>query len=251
MLEVKDLKLSLGDSSILKGVSFAIAEGETVGIIGPNGSGKTTLFNCLSGFLLPSAGRIIFRGEDITVSKPHQRARCGIGRVFQNAGVFQEMTLLENIITALEGRSSPWASFFPWSAKYRHFVKEAYRLLGEINLEQKALDKAGSLSGGEKRLLEIMRVLSFGADLFLLDEPTAGVSPKMKEDVASLIQRLQILGKTVLIIEHDINFIQKFCNRIIVLDVGAVVLDDLPERVKENPLLQEIYFGNSLPQKRN
>lgn len=115
--------------------------------------------------------------------------------------------------------------------------------LGEIHLEGKALNKAGTLSGGQMRLLEITRTLALGADLFLLDEPTAGVSPRMKEDIAASIKKLQTLGKTVLIIEHDITFIQKFCNRIIVLEEGRVVLDDLPERVRSDGRLQEIYFG--------
>jgi ABC-type branched-subunit amino acid transport system ATPase component len=115
--------------------------------------------------------------------------------------------------------------------------------LKEVKLETKADSKAGSLSGGQMRLLEIIRTLAFGADLFLLDEPTAGVSPRMKDDVAGLIKKLQGIGKTVLIIEHDINFIQKFCNRIIVLNEGRVVLDDTPELVRKNEQLKEIYFG--------
>ena len=115
--------------------------------------------------------------------------------------------------------------------------------LREVALEKKALDKAGSLSGGQMRLLEIVRTLALGADLFLLDEPTAGVSPRMKDDIAKSIKSLQALGKTVLIIEHDINFIQKFCDRIVVLEEGRVVLDDSPERVRNDVRLQEIYFG--------
>ena len=115
--------------------------------------------------------------------------------------------------------------------------------LKEIGLEAKAKEKAGTLSGGQMRLLEIVRTVALGADLFLLDEPTAGVSPRMKEDIVRTIKKLQELGKTVLIIEHDITFIQKFCDRIVVLEEGRVVLDDSPERVRTDDRLQEIYFG--------
>jgi ABC-type branched-subunit amino acid transport system ATPase component len=115
--------------------------------------------------------------------------------------------------------------------------------LKDVGLDGKAREKASSLSGGQMRLLEIVRTLALGSDLFLLDEPTAGVSPRMKEDIAQSIRNLQSMGKTVLIIEHDITFIQKFCDRIVVLEEGRVVLDDTPERVRSDERLQEIYFG--------
>ena len=153
------------------------------------------------------------------------------------------MTLEENMMLAIESRRGSRPAFFPWSRRTKEVRDSAREYLKEIHLEQKALDKASSLSGGQMRLLEIMRTLALGADFFLLDEPTAGVSPRMKEDVADFIKRLQTLGKTVLIIEHDITFIQKFCGRIIVLDEGAIVLDDTPERVRGDARLQEIYFG--------
>jgi len=242
-LEVKHLAFSIRGAPILNGISFAVKAGETVGIIGPNGSGKTTLFNCLSGFNRVPTGVLFFRGEDIGPLGPSQRALKGVGRVFQNPGIFREMTLLENMITALEGRQPLLSTFFPWSSTHAANRTEALRYLGEVGLEGKANQKASSLSGGQMRLLEITRTLAFGADLFLLDEPTAGVSPKMKEEVAHLVQQLRTLGKTVLVIEHDIQFIQRFCDRILVLDVGQVVMDGDPKSVRENPRLQEIYFG--------
>ena len=245
MLEVNDLYFRIGETKILNGISFKITKGETVGIIGPNGSGKTTLFNCISGFNFPQKGSVVFRGQTVTKVAPHYRAKLGLGRVFQNFGVFKEMTVQDNILTALESRNSIWASFFPWSKAHRQNLKTVLEYLGEVGIEDKLNDKAGSLSGGQMRLLEIIRTLAFGADLFLLDEPTAGVSPKMKDDVAALIRKLQKLEKTVLVIEHDINFIQKFCDRIIVLDVGRVVMDDEPEKVRNDKKLQDIYFGTA------
>lgn len=245
MLTVKDLSVTIAGTPILERVNFKIGQGETVGLIGPNGSGKTTLFNCLSGFIVAQSGSILFNGRELTKLEPHRRAQAGIGRVFQNNGVFREMTLLENIITAIEGKNSIWKSFFPWSRSSKRIKEQAMQYLFQIGLQDKADKKASSLSGGQMRLLEIIRTLAFGADFFLLDEPTAGVSPKMKDDVAELIRTLQKQQKTVFIIEHDISFIQMFCERIIVLDVGQVVIDDVAEKVRQDPRLHEIYFGSA------
>lgn len=244
MLDVREITFSIKGAQILAGVSLRVAAGETVGIIGPNGSGKTTLFNCLSGFNFPNSGVIHFKGEEITRMPPFRRAGLGLGRVFQNFGVFREMSVLDNIVTALESRQPLRSTLFPWAAQNRLNREKAREYLSEVGLESHEHKRASSLSGGQMRLLEIVRTLAFGADLFLLDEPTAGVSPKMKEDVAGIIRKLKSLQKTVLVIEHDINFIQKFCSRIIVLDIGKVVLDDTPERVRQHEMLQEIYFGS-------
>ncbi len=245
MLEVNSLKFEVRGLQILNGCSFSVKSGETVGIIGPNGSGKTTLFNCLSGFITPSAGKITFAGTELEGISPAARAKLGIGRVFQNFGIFREMTLSENVVTALESRSDGFSGFFPWTKSSRAFWSEALGYLEEVGLADKANHKASSLSGGQMRLLEIIRTLSFGAELFLLDEPTAGVSPKMKTEVASLISKLRDRGKTVLVIEHDLNFIQSLCSRTIVLDQGLVVLDGETEKIRNDRLLKEIYLGTA------
>jgi ABC-type branched-subunit amino acid transport system ATPase component len=243
MLQLESVQVAFQKSQVLNGVSLAVKQGETVGIIGPNGSGKTTLFNCISGFVSPTAGTITLRDKDVTHDSPDDRARHGLGRVFQNFGIFKEMTLLENMLVALEARSSVVELVWPWGSRSKSRRRAALEALEEIHLTSHADRKAGSLSGGQMRLLEIVRVLATGADVLLLDEPTAGVSPRMKEEVAEFISKLQDLGKTVLVIEHDINFIQKFCKRIVVLETGRVVLDDTPEKVCADERLQEVYFG--------
>lgn len=243
MLEISDIFVSFQGTKVLNGISCSVRSGETVGVIGPNGCGKTTLFNCVSGFAPCDRGTITLRGERIEALEPHLRAQRGIGRVFQNFGIFREMSLLENLQLALESRQDAPRGFLPWSKRTREVVEEGMSYLKEIGLEAKAKEKAGTLSGGQMRLLEIVRTVALGADLFLLDEPTAGVSPRMKEDIVRTIKKLQELGKTILIIEHDITFIQKFCDRIVVLEDGRVVLDDSPERVRNDSRLQEIYFG--------
>ena len=243
MLNLKDVFVSFKETKVLNSISCSFDAGATIGVIGPNGSGKTTLFNCISGFVPCTAGTIELRGQEIHHLQPYQRAQLGLGRVFQNFGIFREMTLLENIQIALESRRDSPSGFWPWSKLTKQLQEEAMTFLQELHLEEKALHKAGTLSGGQMRLLEIARTLAVGADLFLLDESTAGVSPRMKDDIAGSIKRLQELGKTVLIIEHDITFIQKFCSRIVVLEEGRIVLDGSPERVRTDVRLQDIYFG--------
>ncbi len=237
LLSVHHLSLTIGDQPILRGIDLDIAEGEVIGVIGPNGSGKTTLFNVLSGFLKPTHGKIHFKKTDMTAMPASERARIGIGRVFQNFGIFREMTLSENVLVALEALPKEQRLVLG------DLKKAVHSTLKLVNLEDHAKRKASSLSGGQMRLLEIARTLVSGKELFLLDEPTAGVSPKMTGQIADLILTLKKQGKTVLIVEHDLPFIQKICDRVIVLDVGQVVLSGTPEEVRGNRKLKELYFG--------
>lgn len=237
LLSVADLSLILGNQKILSDLSFDIEEGEIVGLIGPNGSGKTTLFNVLSGFLKPSEGSISFQGKDITALSPTKRAQSGIGRVFQNFGIFREMTLEENVLVALEALPKDKRASL---GDLKQKVQETLELVG---LRDKGKEKASCLSGGQMRLLEIGRTLTSGKELFLLDEPTAGVSPKMTNDVANLIKGLKEAKKTVFIIEHDLPFIANICDRVLVLNVGSLVISGTPQEIHHNKKLQEIYFG--------
>lgn len=243
LFSVSDVKVSFGGSPILNGVSFSVEEATAVGLIGPNGCGKTTLFNCISGFIRPTSGKVFLSGADISGLPPHERARRGLARVFQNSGVFRNMSVEENMIVALETHSKGYWPRLAMSAAYKKLQKQSLELLEEVGLAAKAKDKASSLSGGQLRLLEISRAVAMGAQMLLLDEPTAGVSPKMKEEVVGLIAKLTSRGKTVLIIEHDIELIEQFCSRIVVLDAGTVVMDDSPAVIRGSELLQEIYFG--------
>lgn len=243
ILEASCVEARLGGTQILKGASLSVRAGECLGVIGPNGSGKTTFFNALSGFVRLEAGSIRLRGAEISQFEPYLRARRGIGRVFQNSGVFREMTVLENMLTAIESREGLLRSVLPWSKERGRYEAEALSTLKEVGLGGHAQKRASSLSGGQLRLLEISRTLAVGAEVLLLDEPTAGVAPILKGELASLLARLKSRGKTVLIIEHDMNFIERIADRVAVFDLGKVVLEGGVAEVQRNPLLQEIYFG--------
>jgi branched-chain amino acid transport system ATP-binding protein len=234
ILCIENLSITIDSRTIINNVSFNIHNGERVGIIGPNGSGKTTLFNSISGFLPASSGTITFKERDITKLQAHKRATLGIGRVFQNIGIFREMTLSENLLMALE--SNP-------SIKKNEIDTFINKYLEQVNLLHHKKSKAGSLSGGQMRLLEICRTLAFGAEFLLLDEPTAGVAPTLKTEVVNLLKFTSEKGKTVLIIEHDMGFIQNICDRVIVLDNGHIVADDQANNIRSNPKVHEIYFG--------
>jgi len=230
-LWIENVCVSVKNLEIIRGVSLKIANGETVGIIGPNGSGKTTLFNAISGFMDIASGRILLDDQDVSTEPPYQRAHRGLGRVFQNFGVFHEMTVAENIRVACEAKGISINR------------EKILAFLSQVGLQTKFGELASSLSGGQKRLLEIIRTVAAEAKVFLLDEPTAGVSPKMKSTIVDSIRMLQKTDKTIVIIEHDMNFITEFCSRIVVLDQGQLVLDGSPEEVRNSKLLQEIYFG--------
>lgn len=238
--EALALNFKIGDSSILNDLSVSAESGERLGIIGPNGSGKTTFFNCLSGFSRPQKGSILFDGVDISKLAPSDRATKGLGRLFQNFGIFRDLTVYENLLIAIESREK--VGFFSF-LKSRNFTDEIMSLLSLVNLQDKKNHKAGSLSGGQLRLLEIIRLIAFDAKLYLLDEPTAGVSPKMKLDILDALNKLLPKEAIVMLIEHDINFIKDFCTRVVVFDSGHCVLSGTVEEVRANPILQEVYFG--------
>jgi ABC-type branched-subunit amino acid transport system ATPase component len=237
ILSLSRISLSIGDHRILSDVSCSVDEGEIVGLIGPNGSGKTTLFNVISGFLTPTHGSVHLQGSDITKHSSSRRAQMGIGRVFQNFGIFREMTLEENVLVALEALPNVDRM------QRGNLRKIAGETLEMVGLQSHAKQKAGSLSGGQMRLLEIARTLMSGKEVFLLDEPTAGVSPKMTQQVADLILQLKKQGKTVLVVEHDLPFISHVCDRVIVMDSGRVALTGKPDEVKKSKELRELYFG--------
>lgn len=230
-LEVHDLHKSFGGIRAVQGVSFALEDREIVGIIGPNGSGKSTVFNLLTGAVRPDSGTVLFHGKDVTGWKPHRVARAGIGRTFQIPALFINMTVEENLYASVvEG---DWA----------RAPERADRVLDMMSLGDQRNSLAGSLSGGQQRLLEFGRVLMRDPELVLLDEVTAGVHPTLRQVMLDAIGRLRAEGRTFLVIEHDMELVRAICERVIVMDAGEVVAQGSFEEIANDKTVVEAYLG--------
>jgi len=244
VLSVENLHVQLGKRMINQDISMDVKEGEIVGIIGPNGCGKTTFFNAISGFAPIDTGLISINGEEVNNLTPHQRARKGLSRGFQNVGVFKEMTLEENIIMAIEqAEQLPWYWMFSRQEKKR-VEKRVDAILDGVDLLSHKQALAGLLSGGQLRLLEMAKLHALGGSLVLIDEPTAGVSPVLRGELQNAIAQLaKKHGRTILIIEHDLKFLFDLVDRVVVLVDGKKYMEGKPKEVQGDARLREVYFG--------
>ncbi|RQH02455.1 ABC transporter ATP-binding protein [Natrarchaeobius oligotrophus] len=229
ILEVEGLKRSFGGVTAVDGLSMSVEEESITGLIGPNGSGKSTTFNLISGTLESDGGTVVFDGEEITDEKPYTIARRGLGRTFQQARVFDEMTVYENLLVVQTDDDKD---------------ARANELLGLIEMHDERNSFAQDLSGGQQVLLGIARTLMLDPDLLLLDEPFAGVNPGLVADIRQLLVTLvEEEGKTVLIIDHEMDELSKICDEIVVLVDGKKLLKGDPEAVREDEDVQRSYLG--------
>ncbi len=246
-LSVKDLSLNIGGAKILDGITLDVAPNETLGIIGPNGAGKTSLFNLLSGIRKPSRGQIFVGDTETTNFEPHECARAGIARTFQTSSVFINLTCLENVRIAAQAANGQSMNLTKNAYKFKEVVQTAHDCLAKVGLSARAMQRAGSLSHGDKRRLEIAIVLASQSDIVLLDEPMAGMSV---ENVPELVEIIRALAtehkKTVLIVEHHMEVILGLADRIAVLNYGELLVCDTPQNVINNPIVQSAYIGEAL-----
>ena len=249
ILQVKNLSKSFGGLKAISDCSLKIKKGSITGIIGPNGSGKTTLFNLISGNLKSSQGKVLFNNEDITNIPSYELFSKGVLRTFQIAHEFTNLTVLENLMMVPGGQSGEKlvnALFKPSLVKKEEEnVKEkALKVIDFLNLKHLSNELAGNLSGGQKKLLELGRTMMVDAKLVLLDEVGAGVNRTLLKDIGSAILRLnKEQGYTFCMIEHDMEFISRLCNPVIVLSEGSVLFEGTPDQVKKNEKVIDSYLG--------
>jgi len=242
LLEGRSVSKYFGGLAAVNDVDFKVYPGEIVGLIGPNGSGKTTLFDCLSRVQDIDHGHVIFKGVEITYKKPHQVARMGLARTFQIIRVYRKMTVLENMLISRQWRGeSFWNMMKP---SQRPTEKRALELIDFLTINHLTREKAGNLSGGQRRLLELGMALMPNPDLILLDEATSGVNPTLIETIKDRIKTLnKQQGKSFLMVEHNIEFISDMCSRVYVLNYGQKLAEGTPDEIKANDEVIEAYFG--------
>ena len=251
ILEIFSLTKNFGGVVALNEVDLKIMPGQITSLIGPNGAGKTTLFNCLTGLISLTTGRIQFQQTDMSGMAAHRITSSGIARTFQNIRLFSEMTVLDNVKIGLHTQSKGYL----WSAISRNldYKKEeeqvttsAYQLLEFVNLAQFSHQQANNLSYGDQRRLEIARALATEPKLLLLDEPAAGMNPQETNELIHLIHNIKSRGITIFLIEHDMKLVMQISEWITVLDYGEKISQGPPDVVQSDPLVISAYLGQSL-----
>jgi len=248
LLRIENLCRSYGGVSAVAGASFEVASGSMTALIGPNGAGKTTAFDLISGFLRPDQGSILYRERPIGGLAPERIARLGLVRTFQLTRVFSVMTVLENMLVAAQGNSGERLTqvlLRPLHARRGDHAAEAraLKLLSRFGLAEKAHEYGGGLSGGQRKLLELARVLMTEPRLVLLDEPFAGVNPTLKLELLAHIEEMRDAGVTVLFIEHDMELVMRAAEQVIVMANGAVVAAGPPREIRQDPRVLDAYLG--------
>ncbi|UCF86339.1 MAG: ABC transporter ATP-binding protein [Desulfobacteraceae bacterium] len=251
MLRLENVHKSFGGIVALHGVSFDVEPLSITGLIGPNGSGKSTSFNVISGFYRKDMGEIYFQGKKIEDIEPYKIAMMGIGRTFQISEAPEKMTVAENLLLAPKnqiGERVLNVLLHPLKIKkeQEEYIKNVYEILELIQLYDLRNEYAGNLSGGQKKLLSLGRILMSDPTLILLDEPTAGVNPTLIKDLIVAIKNLRDeKGKTILLVEHNMRVISEICDKVIVLDFGKKIAEGTPEEIQRNEKVLEAYLSGS------
>ena len=240
ILRTEGLTVRFGGLTALNDVNVEVRRGEIRAIIGPNGAGKSTFFNCLTGVLRPTAGRILLDGEDVTGLPPNRISQKGIARSYQITNIMPNATTLENVRIAAQSRRHSW-SLLTHHLAYRDILARAEGALSAVGLAGKADELAANLSHGEQRNLEIGIALATEPQLLCLDEPTAGMSAAETHDTMELVRRIA-KDLTILIVEHDMQVVMELCHRITVLHYGEVLAEGTPAEIQRNPKVMEVYL---------
>ena len=244
-IELGNLQKSFGLAQIIQGVDLSIQRGERHAIIGPNGAGKSTLFNLITGKYVPTAGSVHLHGQDVSSLKPYQINRMGLSRSFQITNIFPKMTVFENIRCGLLWSMGYKYSFWHLVNRQTGVTERADQILRQINMAGRRDELAGVLTYAEQRALEIGITIAGGADIIMLDEPTAGMSASETTYMVDLIRKVTE-DKTLIIVEHDMGVVFDLADRISVLVYGEIIATDTPQKVRESAAVQEAYLGSAL-----
>jgi ABC-type branched-subunit amino acid transport system ATPase component len=242
LLKAENISRSFGGLKALNGCNLEVEKGSITGLIGPNGSGKTTLFNVVTGYVKPDSGTVTFDGADITGYEPDKVFARGIGRTFQLTRIFARMTVLENMLVAIQ-HDEGWLRGMTRSKSSKVEVDNAMEWLDFVGITRLAEMDAGSLSYGQRKLLELAYVLVANPDVVLLDEPAGGVNLTLINQIADKIRTLNEQGKTFLIVEHNMEFVMNLCHSVTVMNQGTNLVTGNPAEVRSNPLVLDAYLG--------
>ena len=242
LLEAKGISRAFGGLQALNNCSLSVERGSITGLIGPNGSGKTTLFNVMTGYIKPDAGRVEFDGKDITGARPNTVFALGVGRTFQMTRIFSRISVVENMLVATQ-RDESWLRGLTRSKSSKGELAAAMEWLDFVGLSRLADLPAGSLSYGQRKLLELAYVLVADPDVILLDEPAGGVNLTLINEISDKIRTLNQAGKTFLIVEHNMEFVMNLCGSVTVMHQGGNLVSGNPEDVRSNPLVLDAYLG--------
>ena len=246
MLEVKQVSKSFGRALVIDGASFAIKENEVVALLGPNGAGKTTLVNLISGHLRPDSGTIMLSGTDITSAPPHQRIKLGVARNFQITQLFEDLSVLDNVRNCLFSVEGRLGGFLKPAWAYRQTTEEAMSILETFGLDHMRDEPGAGLSEGDKKILDTAMAFALKSKFLLLDEPTSGVATKDKFKVMdTIIAAIAKRGTATMIIEHDMDIVSDYSQRVMVLAQGSILANGTPQEVMENKVVRETLFGVS------
>jgi branched-chain amino acid transport system ATP-binding protein len=241
LLQAERIAKSFDGFTAVRGADLAVAQGEIVGLIGPNGAGKSTFFNCVAGDMVPSAGRVLFDGADLTGASAEAHARAGIGRTFQVPATFEDMTVLENVMVGAFLRRT-----------HRHDARDhALRIIEMTGLAAQASQRARSLGTPGRKRLEIARVLATEPRLMLLDEALAGLTPAELQDAIALVRHIHGIGVTLVIVEHIMEVIMTLAERVLVFNQGAVIAHGKPDEIVRNEAVIEAYLGRGHRRRRD